>query len=115
VDEWPISEVDREIPQHKSLAERCAACQALLADFDVNEGITWYADTMDNAFNHAYASWPFRFWVLSPGRVELKPMPHDLQRTDYRAWYEIRDLDAWLAAYQQSEGEPTPRASRPNL
>jgi hypothetical protein len=105
VDEWPINEVDRQIEQHKKLEERLAACRALFTDFEVSPGITWYADTMDNGFNRAYASWPFRFWVLSPERVELKPMPGDLQRTDYRAWYEIGDLEAWLLAYQRSEGK----------
>ena len=29
-------------------------------------------------FNTAYASWPFRFWVLTEDRVAFKPMPHEL-------------------------------------
>ena len=64
-------------------------------DQRVSPHLPLFADGADNAFNAAYASWPFRFWALVPaaggGRVALKPMPR-------RAAYDLEDLVRWLHA-----------------
>jgi len=88
---------------------RLAAGRALLTDYDVASEVVWFADTMTDAFNNAYASWPFRFWVLGPSepppsgtsgggggggwRVRLKPMPKD-------ATYDLNELERHLAGLQ---------------
>ena len=65
------------------------ACRALMQDYDV--GIPFYVDGMDNDFNAKYASWPFRFWVLSRDKcVELKAMP-------VNSCYDLKDLERFLA------------------
>ena len=45
-----------------------------------------------NAFDAAFASWPFRFWVVHDGLVALKPMP-------VGASYDIGELGRYLAAH----------------
>ena len=47
-------------------------------------------------FNTAYASWPFRFWVLTEDRVAFKPMPQD-------SAYDIRELDSFLQSVTPTE------------
>ncbi len=112
-DEWPVSAAPRDVPQHRSLADRAAAARAFLSEGggDAAEaqptghfpgqpsgqppglglGLPLFADGEGDPFNAAYASWPFRFWALlpSPPRVALKPMPR-------RAAYDLGDLERWL-------------------
>jgi hypothetical protein len=54
------------LSQHRKLADRVAAAQTFVADHPQPEGLVWFVDDMSNSFNTAYASWPFRFWVLLP-------------------------------------------------
>jgi len=92
-DEWPICEAPRELTQHKSLDERLKAARLLLSDYEFDSRITFFADDMQNSFNCAYASWPFRFWVLMQGTVQLKAMPNNAQ-------YDLNELDLWLHNYK---------------
>lgn len=97
-DEWPIYQLEKDIPQHKSLQERLVAAKQFQADFFTAQSpIRLFADDIDNNFNLAYASWPFRFWVIEkqvggPPLVGLKAMPqnssYDLQ--DCRDYLQLR-------------------------
>mmetsp|Transcript_7346 Transcript_7346/g.12975 ORF Transcript_7346/g.12975 Transcript_7346/m.12975 type:complete len:129 (-) Transcript_7346:296-682(-) len=91
VDEWPIAEAPRDIVQHRTIDERLAAARILLADVDVAAELrsNCYADAIDNCFDAAYASWPFRFWVLNASQVLLKPMPRG-------ATYDLGELEQYL-------------------
>ena len=92
-DEWPISESSRDFDQHKTLQDRLDAARALLNDYELAPELAagCYADPIDNPFESAYASWPFRFWVVSDEAVLLKPMPRD-------SAYDVGELEAWCEA-----------------
>ena len=100
-DEWPISEAPREFRQHRGIGERLAAARAFIEDYKMPPQVAWYCDTMDDNFNKAYASWPFRFWVLEPATddaphtVAFKPMPKN-------ASYDLSELDTHLRQRQSS-------------
>lgn len=89
----PPAQVD--IEQHKSLEARIGCAKSYREDFECHQDLAFFVDTMDNAFNHAFASWPFRFWVLArpePGAglvVQFKAMPQD-------SAYRIDDLSEFL-------------------
>lgn len=90
IDEWPISEAPREFRQHQSLDERIDACNQFQQDFQPwLEGIEFYVDTITNDFQSAYASWPFRFWVITQSEVIFKPMPKN-------ASYDLSELEDCL-------------------
>lgn len=91
-DEWPISEAPVSIPSHKSLKEREDAANVLIDHFDDKLPFDIYLDDMDNSFNSAYSSWPFRFWVMTKQCVEFKAMPRE-------AAYHLEDLDDFLSGY----------------
>ena len=66
-DEWPIQqEAPRSFRQHQSMDERVAACRLFLQDyaFHLND-LDFFVDSIENKFESAYASWPFRFWILT--------------------------------------------------
>ena len=98
IDEWPISESPRDFKQHHCIEDRIEACRYLLQDYSSYlHGIEFYVDIMDDdgvneSFEAAYASWPFRFWVLSSTQVLFKAMPKD-------ACYDLRDLEIFLTEY----------------
>ena len=117
IDEWPIAQLDIALRQHRSMGERVEAARSFVADFKVHPRLPFVADGMGNAFNAAYASWPFRFWVLDgfeeqgpgqgqgqgqgqglgqgveqhPPRVVFKAMPRNSS-------YYLKDLEAFLTA-----------------
>ena len=92
-DEWPISEAPKEFNQHKTLLERLFAAQTLLDDCVIASELrdNCYVDPIDNSFEHLYASWPFRFWVLSQPSVLFKPMPRN-------STYDLDELADYLGA-----------------
>lgn len=101
-DEWPISESPRDFNQHQTIDDRLAAARTLVSDFYVAPEVAWYVDTMANEFNKAYASWPFRFWVLCPGSphtIQFKPMPKE-------AMYDLDELRSHLHSHVGSPGAP---------
>jgi hypothetical protein len=73
VDEWPVSMTERDVKQHQDLKERVQAAEDFLDEFEVSENLPLFADGIDNALNEAYASWPFRFWVLTPSPPPVAP------------------------------------------
>ena len=90
-DEWPISEAPREFRQHRGMGERLAAARAFIEDYDMPPQVAWYCDTMDDSFNKAYASWPFRFWVLEPATNDtphawLSSRCRRTPPTTFRSW-----------------------------
>jgi len=88
-DEWPINQLDEEIPRHRTLDDRKRAASGFLRAFSLHDAFLVLLDTMEDAFNNAFASWPFRFWVILDGRVALKPHPVD-------ASYDVNELGRWL-------------------
>lgn len=88
-DEWPIYQLDDDIKQHKTLDERCAIASKFKSDFSVHPRVSFVTDAMTNEFNHAYASWPFRFWVIDGSAVTFKPMPKNCT-------YELGELQTHL-------------------
>lgn len=89
-DEWPINQLEEEIPRHRTLHERRAAAAGFLRAFPLHAAFEVVLDTMDDAFETEFASWPFRFWVIHEGKVALKPQPQD-------ASYDLGDLESWLS------------------
>ena len=91
VDEWPIAEAPKDVRQPRTIQERLQAARLLLADVEMAAEL-WsncYADGIDDRFDAAYASWPFRFWVLNASRVLLKPMPQGMT-------YDLGELEQYL-------------------
>jgi len=92
-DEWPIYQLEEDIPQHRTLDARLAVAERFRDDFDVAPELTLYVDSIENEFNCAFASWPFRFWVIELGGEEpivgFKAMPQG-------ATYKIKHLDQYL-------------------
>ena len=99
-DEWPISEAPRDFAQHVTLDDRLAAARCLLSDFELADELAHncFADGVDNAFDAAYASWPFRFWAVDALAVRLKAMPVDVR-------YSLDDLERYLAATSRASAQ----------
>lgn len=98
-DEWPINQLEEEISRHRTLAERRRAAQRFIHAFPLHPAFNVLLDTMDNSFNKTFASWPFRFWVVSDGKIALKPQPAN-------ASYDVSDLGRFLDQHcQQKRGE----------
>lgn len=88
-DEWPISQLEQEIPRHRTLADRHSAAASFLRAFPLHRAFQVALDTMDDAFDRVFASWPFRFWVVDDGIIALKPQPRE-------AMYDLAELSDWL-------------------
>ena len=107
------------------MRERRAAAAALLSDFELEAELREGAhvdgteegggggdggDAVANPFNEAYASWPFRWWVLGSAAVLHKPMPRG-------ACYDLRELERCLETLvrsrkqQEVAGQPAPGRS----
>lgn len=91
-DEWPINQLEVEIHRHQTIADRRAAAERFVRDFPLHQAFEVALDTMEDAFNQEFASWPFRFWIVLDGRVALKPNPQD-------ASYDVNELGRWLEKY----------------
>lgn len=71
-DEWPIGSVYSSKNQPKTLEERLALADSLLG----THSLPTFVDTMENAFEAQYASWPLRFFVLNAGQVHWVSEPN---------------------------------------
>ena len=98
-DEWPISQLDEEIPRHRTLSDRRAAAAGFLHAFPLHSAFEVVLDTMDDDFDRVFASWPFRFWVIMQGKVSLKPQPE-------QASYDINELGRWLERHAAALSSP---------
>jgi hypothetical protein len=97
-DEWPVGMAPRDVPQHRSLADRIAAAQAFVDECRLSPCLPLFADGQNSAFNAQYASWPFRFWAISPAE---KSGGAAVARVTFKAAlkemaYDLGDLEAWL-------------------
>lgn len=71
IDVWPID--GPRVREPKTLEERISIAQ----EFKRECGLSWpvAVDGMSDAFLQAFAPWPFRFFVLREGVVDLKTTP----------------------------------------
>lgn len=90
VDEWPVRCNYQDIRQHKTLQERADAAKILQTEFPLHPQMFLYLDNIRDEFNSAYASWPFRYWVIRDGKVALKLMPEgdQVSMNHLKAWCE---------------------------
>ena len=90
IDEWPVPCNNRDVKQHKSLADRANAAHKMMQEFPLPPQVHLLLDSEDNSFNTAYASWPFRYWVIEGGILKCKLMPQsDLVSMDaLKTWLE---------------------------
>lgn len=93
-DEWPISQLDKEIMRHQTLADRLAAAIGFLQAFPMHEAYRIVLDSMEDSFNAAFASWPFRSWVVLDGALAFKAQPRE-------ANYDVTELGAWLEGHRR--------------
>ena len=75
IDEWPVPCNNEDIRQHQSLTDRAAAARRLMAEFPLHPCVHLVLDNEQDEFNCTYSSWPFRYWVVVDGVIELKLMP----------------------------------------
>jgi len=98
-DEWPIYQLDEDIPQHTTLSARMAVAQKFYRDFCADSNLQMYVDSMDNSFNTALSSWPFRFWVIEKRQdgpcIGFKAMPRG-------SAYHLSDLHSYLLSVTSS-------------
>ena len=91
-DEWPIKELPSEISQHRDLDDRIKAASTFFTQFPLHESFTLTVDNSENDFVDLYCSWPFRYWVIDNGIVQVKCMPD-------REAVSLRALSLWLRDY----------------
>lgn len=75
-DEWPIKELEEEIPQHRTAEDRLKAASNFLLKHPLHSSFVLTIDNMENDFVNLYPSWPFRYWVIEEGVIKLKCMPN---------------------------------------
>lgn len=96
-DEWPAGARTSVICQPKTLDERREAAAQFVLDRKILVPVL--VDGMDNAFERAYAAWPFRFYVVAsaassgpPGLACLfKAQPHGDAGYDWADLYDFLD------------------------
>ena len=81
-DVWPIGDVVA-VKEHRTLSDRLTAAHEMVRETQLE--IPVLADTMDNTFLRLYAPWPFRFFVIVDGILQLVGMPKE-------ARYDTTDL-----------------------
>jgi len=65
-DEWPLGK-HIDIPAHKTISDRQQAAKMLL---DRGCKIPILLDSMNNAFDYAFAVWPERYYIVKSGKME---------------------------------------------
>ncbi len=109
-DEWPIASARFNggrgavaVAQPRRDADRLALARAFAADFRMapSDGFTLLVDAAEgahaDAFEHAYAPWPLRFFGVEGGALSLVPHPRD-------CGYDAAELRDWaLAAASRRE------------
>lgn len=75
-DEWPIKELEEEIPQHKTLNDRINAATIFFHRNPLHPDFILTVDNFSNDFVNLYCSWPFRYWVVQDGLIKVKCMPN---------------------------------------
>ena len=107
-DEWPVPREECvDLRQHRSMLDRARAAQLLAREYPLHPELTLLLDNRDNAFNAAYASWPFRYWIVQDGRVALKMIPVDGDKANLQA------LADWLKRGAAPPPYDPPRSAVP--
>lgn len=92
-DEWPISSARYNngkpviYNQPRSMKERLAIANAFVSNYNIRVPVV--CDQMDNAFEEAFAPWPFRFYIIEDGKLALKPQPRNCA-------YDVSEISSWL-------------------
>lgn len=94
-DQWPVGKTISCVDQPTTLAERLKNAQAFRKNF--NFEMPMLVDDMENNFHHTYGSWPFRFFVISNGKLILKAQPDEKIFT-----YDMNEIDHWIDNFYQS-------------
>jgi len=91
-DEWPVPCECTDVAQHKTLQDRALAASLLVNEYPLHPKLNLLLDNIQNEFNNTYASWPFRYWIIRNGKVELKLMPEGDQTS-------MKPLEDWLRSH----------------
>jgi len=90
-DEWPVGQTISFCKQPKILGDRCQLAAKFCQKREYH--VPMMVDTMENAFQKAFAAWPFRFYVINEGVIVHRADPHPVRLT-----YNINDLNGVLDA-----------------
>lgn len=75
-DVWPIGMSAGTINySHKTIEDRSKCAYKFQAEYNVQFPI--YLDNMKDEYETVYSAWPFRYHVVSRGRMTLVPKPID--------------------------------------
>jgi len=86
---WPLGKFV-DIPNHTCVADRKKA-SAILRERGLSPSIPIYLDTMENAFDKAFAVWPERYYIVLNGVLEYVAEP------THEYGYNRRDLSYSLS------------------
>jgi len=94
-DQWPVGKTISCVDQPTTLEQRLKNAQEFQKNF--NFQMPMLVDNMNNSFHHTYGSWPFRFFVISDGKLILKAEP---QQEIFS--YNVNEIDHWIDNYYQT-------------
>jgi len=89
-DEWPVGARVSFCKQPRTLEERETLARSFRENFQVSFPLL--IDSMADEFMHAFAAWPYRFYIVQAGKVLLKAMPDQSG-----AAYDVESVGEWLA------------------
>jgi hypothetical protein len=94
--EWPVGNTVSFCDQPTTLAARCELAQLFVNDHSYL--LPMAVDTMSNAFQNAFAAWPFRFYIVSNGKLALKAQP---DASSFH--YHLDEVDEWIEANSKQD------------
>jgi hypothetical protein len=97
-DQWPVGKTISCADQPTTLQQRLTNAQQFQQNF--NFQMPMLVDNMDNTFHNTYGSWPFRFFVISEGKLVLKAEPNKENFT-----YDMNEIDHWINNFYHSSSE----------
>ena len=104
VDEWPVGDhliTGRRVKQPTTLAERMAEARHFAQRFNLTWPLAVDSPELGDPFLRAYAPWPTRFYVVSPGgRMEYIAQPNSQHTFDLAEV--ARALEAAVARHTAS-------------
>ena len=89
-DEWPVGSRQFHYPQATTLEMRAQAAHDMKTRLGLQAPIV--LDSANNDFEREYAPWPFRFYVISDGKILMKPTPIDGSYDLCDLWDLLRSL-----------------------
>jgi len=88
-DEWPVGKTTSFCDQPKCIEDRLSLASTLQQSLELPFPVL--VDTMSNQFEHQFAAWPFRFYVLADGEVRFIAQPDPSLYA-----YDVTKLEDWL-------------------